>query len=139
MDFRGPRRQRRLQVELNVTSFVDIIFNLLVFFILSTSFTTGANSNGLVVELPAATTTDQAIAERDLVVALTRDGQTVVRGRSIGLDELGPLLDAWRVQSPAGLVIVQADGDVPHSRVVEAMDRVKARGVSRVVIATRGQ
>jgi biopolymer transport protein ExbD len=138
MDFRGPRKTRRLQVELNVTSFVDIIFNLLVFFILSTSFTTGASSNGLVVELPAASTADQEVAPRDLVVALTAAGQTVVQNRAVSVDELAPLLDAWKKDSPSGMVIVQADGEVPHARVVEVMDRVKAQGIARVLIATQG-
>lgn len=138
MDFRGgQRKKRRLEVELNVVSFIDIIFNLLVFFILSTSFTTGAASSGLVVDLPAAATAEQEVQSRDLVVALTRDGLTVVRNRSIAVDELPPLLEEWKKEGQ-GFVIVQADAEVPHGRVVEVMDKVKATGIARVVIAAQG-
>ena len=137
MDFRG-KKHRRMNIELNVTSFVDIIFNLLVFFILSTSFTTGATSAGLVVQLPAAAHADQKIAAADLVVALTREGLTVVNGRSISIDELTPLLSDWRKQAPDGMVIVQADAEVQHGRVVEVMDKVRSLGIARVVIATQG-
>lgn len=143
MDFRGgtARKKRRLEVELNVVSFIDIIFNLLVFFILSTSFTTGAASSGLVVDLPAAATADQKVRDRDLVIALTRDGLTVMRNRSVSVDEIQPLLKEWQGELGAaspGYVIVQADAEVPHGRVVEVMDKVKAQGISRVVIAAQG-
>lgn len=141
MDFRGGqgRRKRRLEVELNVVSFIDIIFNLLVFFILSTSFTTGATSAGLVVDLPAAASADQKVRERDLVVALTKEGLTIVRNRNIDVEELGALLKEWQSEADgAGFVIVQADSEVPHGRVVEVMDKVKAQGIARVVIAAQG-
>jgi biopolymer transport protein ExbD len=138
MDFRGDRKKRRMSIELNVTSFVDIIFNLLVFFILSTSFTTGATSAGLVVQLPNAASADAKIAERDLVVALTKEGQTVVHGHGIDVDQLPAILDEWKKASPNGMVIVQADSEVMHGRVVEVMDKVKSKGISRVVIAAQG-
>ena len=135
----GDRKRRRIAVELNVTSFVDIIFNLLVFFILSTSFTTGATSAGLVVELPAAASADTKIVERDLVVALTREGLTVVHGKQIDVaSELPDILDAWKKDSPTGMVIIQADSEVTHGRVVEVMDKVKLKGIGRVVIAAEG-
>ncbi|MBI1948857.1 MAG: biopolymer transporter ExbD [Deltaproteobacteria bacterium] len=140
MDFSGgTRRSRRLQVELNVTSFVDIIFNLLVFFILSTSFTTGATSAGLVVDLPAAASADQQVRERDVVVAMTTDGLIVVRGAAVAADALPALLEEWRKDNPTGWVIVQADAAVPHGRVVEVMDRVKSVGIARVLIAAQAQ
>lgn len=135
----GGRRSRRLQVELNVTSFVDIIFNLLVFFILSTSFTTGATSAGLVVDLPAAASADQQVRERDIVVAMTVDGLIVVRGAAVALDALPALLEEWKKEHVTGWVIVQADAAVPHGRVVEVMDRVKATGIARVLIAAQGR
>ncbi len=141
MDFRGGsgRRKRRLEVELNVVSFIDIIFNLLVFFILSTSFTTGATSAGLVVDLPAAASADQKVRDRDLVIALTKEGLTIVRNRNVDVSELQPLLKEWQTEEDGkGFVIVQADSEVPHGRVVEVMDKVKAQGIARVVIAAQG-
>ena len=128
-----------MKVELNVTSFIDIIFNLLVFFILSTSFTTGATSAGLVVDLPAAASADQQVRERDLVVAMTVDGQIVVRGASVSVDALPALLEEWKKESATGWVIVQADAAVPHGRVVEVMDRVKSVGIARLLIAAQGR
>ncbi len=140
MDFSGGgRKSRRIQVELNVTSFVDIIFNLLVFFILSTSFTTGASSAGLVVDLPAAASADQQVRERDLVVAMTTDGLIVVRGAAVAVEALPALFQEWRKDNPTGWLIVQADAAVPHGRVVEVMYQAKASGLARVLIAAQGR
>lgn len=127
-----------MQVELNVTSFIDIVFNLLVFFILSTSFTTGASSAGLVVDLPAAASADQQVRERDIVVAMTTDGLIVVRGASVALESLPALFQEWKKDNPTGWVIVQADAAVPHGRVVAVMDQVKSTGIARVLIAAQG-
>lgn len=137
MRFRTDRPSRRIPADINVTSFVDIIFNLLVFFILSTSFATGATSSGLVVELPAAAAADKTVDERDLVIVLLREGPLVVRGEPTSLDLIEGEVTRWKKDHPAGMVIVQADGEVPHGRVVEVMDKVKATGVARVVIATQ--
>jgi biopolymer transport protein ExbD len=134
----GGRKARRMQVELNVTSFIDIIFNLLVFFILSTSFTTGATSAGLVVDLPAAASADQPVRERDLVVAMTTEGLIVVRGAAVALEALPELFREWKQANPTGWVIVQADAAVPHGRVVAVMDRAKSAGIARVLIAAQG-
>lgn len=140
MDFRsGQKKHRRLQVELNVVSFIDIIFNLLVFFILSTSFTTGANSAGLVVQLPAAASADQKVQEKDLIIAMTKEGRTVLRNRDVDIEELPRLLAEWQAQGGGGFVIVQADAEVPHGRVVDVMDKIKAQGIGRVVIAAQGR
>ena len=137
MDFARPKK-RRMQIELNVTSFIDIIFNLLVFFILSTSFTTGATSAGLVVQLPAASSADAKIVEKDLVVALTKEGLMVVRNHTVTVDQLPDILDEWRKGAPTGMVIIQADSEVQHGRVVAVMDQVKKKGITRVVIAAQG-
>lgn len=127
-----------MQIELNVTSFIDIIFNLLVFFILSTSFTTGATSAGLVVQLPAASSADAKIVEKDIVVALTKEGLMVVRNHTITADQLPDILEEWKKTAPTGMVIIQADSQVQHGRVVEVMDKVKQKGINRVVIAAQG-
>jgi biopolymer transport protein ExbD len=134
--FSRDNKHRRMSVELNVTSFVDIIFNLLVFFILSTSFSTGATSAGLVVDLPAAAAPDRQVDTSDLVVALLKEGPIVVRGKQVALDLVESEVREWHQHTQNGMVILQADAEVPHGRVVELMDRVKASGVPRVVIAT---
>jgi biopolymer transport protein ExbD len=128
--------QRRQPAEINVTSLVDIIFNLLLFFMLTTSF---SQSAGLEVRLPSASTTDAEVRQRDLVVALTRDGHTVVEGKSLTAEQLAARIAELQKGDAGATVIVQADKDVAHGRVVEVLDAAKAAGLKSVAIATRGQ
>jgi biopolymer transport protein ExbD len=134
MKFGSGARARRSDADINVTSLVDVIFNLLLFFVLSTQF---SQSSGLAVELPRASSADAATTPQDLIVALTKDGQLVVNGRAVTKDDLDAELAAFQKAQPRGLVVVQADQDVPHGGVVDVIDRAKAKGLARVVIATQ--
>jgi len=137
MQFGSDRRSRRETADINVTSLVDVIFNLLIFFVLSTTF--NESGSGVVVELPAAKAADTDTGPSDLVVALTTDGLTIVQGKSLGPDSLAELFASFKQDAPGGVVVVQADAEVPHGRVVSVIDAAKAKGIARVVIATQGE
>lgn len=134
MRFGSGARTRRDVGTIDVTSLVDVVFNLLLFFVLTTQFTQSA---GLAVDLPRASSADAATTPQDLIVALTRDGEHVMNGRLVARDDLDAEFAAYAKASPRGLVVVQADQDVPHGGVVDVIDRAKANGLSRVVIATQ--
>ena len=127
---------RRQPAEINVTSLVDIIFNLLLFFMLTTSF---SQSSGLEVRLPSATAADAQVRPRDLVVALTADGHTVVEGQSLNPEELAAKIASLAERDEDATVIVQADREVPHGKVVGVLDAAKSAGLKSVAIATRGR
>lgn len=137
MRFSSPRAPRRELGDINVTSLVDIIFILLIFFLLTTSFST--ESAGLEVELPEASAADMKVTPSDLVVALTREGEILVRGEAVDTARLRELMREHKEQKSRGSVIVQADAEVPHGRVVEVVDMAKAEGVPKLGIATQGK
>ena len=136
MQFSNPRRSRRDLAEINVTSMIDVIFNLLIFFVLSTSFTEAGA--GVVVELPSAKAADSTTGAGDFVVVMTREGVTAVDGKALSITGLAAAFDAFKTAMPTGVVVVQADAEVPHGKVVEVIDTAKAHGLPRVVIATQG-
>ena len=131
----SSRSSHREPVEINVTSLVDIIFNLLLFFMLTTSFSETA---GIEVELPSATAADKNVDPNDLVIALLEDGATLVRGQSVTPDELDTMVKTLKETDASTTVVVQADGAVPHARVVEVIDLAKKHGLRSVSIATQG-
>ena len=133
MNFNRSSRRRDLP-EINVTSLVDIIFNLLVFFLLTTSF---SQSAGVEVQLPAAASADTTLTSRDLIVALTQDGRTVVQGRDVDKEGLEAAFKAHKDNPDAGAVVVQADEEVPHGNVVKVIDAAKKFGLTSIAIATR--
>ncbi len=132
MRFTSPR-SRREGDGINVTSLVDIIFNLLLFFMLTTSF---SESAGLEVRLPSADTSDLSPTTDDLVVVVTRAGDIVVKNQVLAVDELEGVLKAHAERSPKGTIILEADEKVPHGRVVEVVDAAKRVGARAVGIAT---
>lgn len=138
MRFSNPRGEARRDTgSINVTSLVDIIFILLIFFLLTTSFS--SESAGLEVDLPEASAADIQVTPGDLTVALTKEGEMLVRGEVVSLDELRQLMRDHKKAQKSATVIVQADAEVPHGRVVAVVDLAKAEGLPRLGIATQGQ
>ena len=113
---------------------IDTIFFLLVFFMIATLSMT--KQQGLPVNLPRAATAEREIRE-NVTLTLTKEGGLYYNKKGIPLGELSPRLKADLQENPKVLVIINADTDVLHGRVVEVMDEVKALGASRMAIATK--
>jgi biopolymer transport protein ExbD len=115
---------------LNLTPLIDIVFLLLVFFLLTTHF---IEEDGIGVRLPAAAS--MTTRDRDEVaVAITRDGELFVEGRMLPLagllEKLRPMLGADTT------VVIRGDRDVPLQTAVSVMEQAKQAGASRIVVAT---
>lgn len=137
MQFGSPSRAgRRTEVVIDITSLVDIVFQLVIFFVLTTTF---VSNPGIEVDLPRAKAHEIQHKTEEIVVALTSDGQIILHGKSINVEQLGAIFDATAEQSKATMVILQADQDVAHGRVVEVMDLAKEKGLERLAIATQAE
>jgi len=131
------RFKRRLKIErglLDITPLVDVIFLLLIFFMLSSSF---VFNPGIKVDLPE-TVSSENIRASDLVITITvhdiffRD-QTV----PLSMDGLKQRLNMAAGKDPKSRLIVKADANVPHGRVVKVMSLAWECGVRKMAIATR--
>lgn len=138
MNFRSGRR-RRTPVALDITPLIDIVFNLLIFFLITTTFVQNVQYPGIEVELPKASNAPTSTQGENVIVALTAEGRVVHEGRAMSLDELKERLEAHRRERPNALVIVQADKETEHGRVVEVMDTARAVGFSQLAIATEAE
>ena len=126
------RRIRRSRPGLDLTPLVDTVLNLLLFFMLSSSF---VFQPGIRVQLPEATPTAEE-PKQELVVVLTRDNRLYLNDDPVQIAQLGPRLrEGLRGRSEA-VVIVKADKEALHGRVVEVMDIAKSAGAVRLAIAT---
>ena len=133
------RRVRRLDPAINLTSLIDILFIVLVFLVLTTTF---REATQISIELPDARTgarlnTDPAGMVRVTVAA---DGSLYVSQRPVSLEELRDLFDAASASMAASAgdaqVLLQADERAAHGRVVEVMDLARSVGLSRLSIET---
>ena len=130
MRFGGPGRRKAL---INVTSLIDVVFLLLLFFVVTSTF---LERPGLDLSLPAASPTE--VARRDEVtVELDADGATWLDGERLEAANLeGGIADALAAAGTER-VVLEADERVPHGRVVEAMDAARRAGATGLVVATR--
>jgi biopolymer transport protein ExbD len=130
---RIPRKEQpRARIE--IIPMIDVIFFLLVFFMVSTLSMT--INRGLPVNLPTAASSQKDLRE-NLNLTLTQDGTIFLNKEPIALQDLGPRVKTALAAEPELMVILNADGDVRHQAVVEAMDELRLAGVARLAIAVK--
>ena len=133
MTMRVPR-QEQPKARIEIIPMIDVIFFLLVFFMVSTLSMT--INRGLPVNLPTAATSQKDLRE-SLNLTLTQDGEMFLNKEPIALQDLRLRVRTALAGEPELMVIINADGDVRHSAVVEAMDELRLTGIARLAIAVR--
>ena len=130
MKFRLHRRPVALP---NLLPLIDVVLLLLIFFMISSKFVV---QPGIRVNLPKSTIAERRERE-DVTLILTREKALYLNDRRVTVPELwGRLVDMYRRQ-PDFMLVIKADRQVPHGRVVEVLDIAKQAGVRRLAIATR--
>jgi biopolymer transport protein ExbD len=121
--------------EINIVPMIDVIFSILAFFIISTLFLT--RSEGLPVNLPSAQTA-QPQQTKQINVTIEPDGDIFVDRQPIQLEGLKGSVTALIGQNQEGLVIINADKQVDHGRVVNVMDQIRqVQGAKLAIAATK--
>lgn len=140
MKFRD-RQQRKVRATLDLTPLVDVVFQLVLFFMLSSTFVV---QNSIPVQLPKAEGSTQ-LESRDVSVTLTAPpggvdglGAIYVDNREVtGMNELGAVLAARHDANPDIMVLIRADEGVPTGRTVEVLGVAYAAGIQKSLIAAR--
>ena len=124
---------RRPDPTIDVTPMIDIVFQLVLFFMVSTTF---VSAPGIEVELPKSSATAMVEDKLDINIWIAADGTVLVNDVPVTASSLANLLEKQAMRDESALVIIKADTGVSHGRVVLVMDQVKAAGLSRLAIAT---
>lgn len=122
----------KLLAQFNQTSLTDVILQLLIFFLLSSSFVI---TPGIKIQVPKAITGETG-SEQSLVITMTERGQVFLNANRITIQELGPRLSTLLRTGKDRIVIVRADRNTTLQSTVEVIDIAKAAGASRFLIAT---
>jgi biopolymer transport protein ExbD len=135
MNLRPERSDER--VDINLTPLIDVVFLLLIFFMVSTTFDRHAR---LKVELPEASAKkEQKQVDEPLVVSIDAEGNYFINDRQVVNTSLETLKTALR-KSVADrkdvALVLRADAKTPHQSVVRAMDAASQLGLTRLSIAT---
>lgn len=128
--------QDRESVEINLTPLIDIVFLLLIFFMVSTTFD---RQTKLKVQLPEASNESEQQLDASLVLAIDAKGKYYINDRQLVNTSLKTLKTA--LQKTIGddkdvAVVLRADAKTPHQSVVTAMDAALQLGLTRLSIAT---
>ena len=130
------RRKNRKQVEdsaLDLTPMMDIVFIMLIFFIVTTSF---VKETGVDINRPNAET-----AERDekgnILVAITQNNEIWIDKRRIDLKAVRANIERLKIEYPEGSVIIPADKESRSGLLVETMDQIRLAGVQNISIAAK--
>lgn len=128
-------RRRRLGAddaeasEVNLTPMLDVVFIMLIFFIVTTSF---IKESGVEITRPESSAASPR-PDAQVMVAITPEGAVWVDGRAVDLHRVGG--EVAGLVSDGGAVVIQADRDATTGLLIEVMDRIREAGVEQVAVA----
>ncbi len=124
--------RNRIGIKMDQTPMADVIFLLLIFFMLSSSF---VMQPGIKVKLPKAVTSESEI-EKTVVLTITEDRKIYLDKKLVDIDILGTKLSSTFKKKGVSVLVIKADRNVDFGIVVRAMDIAKLNGAEKIAVAT---
>jgi len=119
------------EAAVDMTPMLDIVFIMLIFFIVSTSFLKEA---GIEVDKPKASNSQKA-SKANIFVAINENGEIWMDRRQVDVERVAANIESMLAETPTDVVVIQADEEATHGVVVKVMDQIKAAGIDRITIA----
>ena len=132
---RRRRDRRDSDPEINLTPMIDMVFILLIFFLVASSFVKEA---GIEVNRPVAQTA-QTQGRGTIRIALSETGEIWMERRSIDIRAVRANVERMLAESPEASVVVLADETAHTGLLVQVMDQVRLAGVNDIAVAARQQ
>ena len=127
------RNKERDESTIDITPMLDIVFIMLIFFIVTTSF---VKETGVEVNRPNAAT-----AVRDergnILIAITANDEIWIDKRRVDLKAVRANIERLKIEYPGGSVIIQADKVSKSGLLVEVMDQIRLAGIQNISIAAK--
>ena len=133
MNFKRKGSNEDGEPALNLTSLIDVMFLLVIFFAVSTTFRV---YSGLSVNLPRANSERIAEDKKTMKAVLTQAGEIYLDNEEVARDDLFETLRRLQRKMKVSLFVLEADEDARHGQAVELMDAARQAGIPRLAIAT---
>lgn len=130
------KRDTREELDLNLTPLIDVVFLLLIFFMVSTTF---QKESEISLQLPKATDTETSTPDERIEIVINAAGRYFVNDQELVKSDVASLQNALYKVSGGQRDIpltIRADAQVPHQSVVTAMDAAGQLGMLKLTIAT---
>ncbi len=118
--------------EINLTPMLDIVFIMLIFFIVTTSF---VKESGIDVNRPSAQTAERK-ERANIIVAIKADGEVWIDKRVVDMRAVRANVSRLHAENPQGSVVIAADRETKTHVLVEVMDQIRLAGIYNASIAT---
>jgi len=129
----GFKRRTSAEPRVDLTPMIDVVFLLLIFFMISTTF---IERPGLNIDLPQSSAEQLQRQEQEVQIYLTADGQIFLQREPISLAVLNDKLTAFGTRAEKMTFLLMADKEALHGKVIELMDLAKIAGFGKLAIAT---
>ena len=117
----------------DMTPMLDVVFIMLIFFIVTTSF---VKESGIDVSRPSASTAKQK-DRANIMVAIRENGEIWIQKRQVDIRAVRANIERLHAESPEGSVVIQADKGSKTGMLVQVMDQVRLAGVMNISIAAK--
>ena len=132
--FRFRSQKKRHIPEINMTPMIDVVLQLVIFFVVTTTFI--SVESGAQVNLPSADFSRIEEA-KTITVTITENNSIYIDGALVDEKELAQVAVAEVRQNPQAMVVIEADKNVLHGKVVRVMDILRKSGAEKMAIATQ--
>lgn len=127
------RQKKRSDYLVDITPLVDVVFLMLIFFMVSTSFNV---SSSLKLELPSSNATTVQKENKQVTISINTDGQLYIQDEAVTDKDLRKRILNVSHGDPNIRVVLRADADAKHKRVVYVLDTLRGLDMVKVGIAT---
>ena len=124
-------QQEEEETEINITPMLDVVFIMLIFFIVTASF---VKESGIDVNKPSAQTST-AQEKANILIAIDAGGRIWIDRRQVDPRAVRANIERLHAENPQGTVVIQADEDARTGELVQVMDAARLAGVYDVAIA----
>lgn len=131
------KRNKHDDLDINITPLIDVVFLLLIFFMVTTTFN---RETRLLVNLPEANAEIAEALPQQIEILVSQDGNYMINGRALVNNRLETLMRGLELESGGDIslpVLLIADAEASHQSVVTAMDGIGQSGFNRLSIATQ--
>ena len=131
LNITAARRQRRQAVELNIAPLIDMVFILLIFFLVTTSF---VKETGVEINRPVAST---AVSKEktNILIGVTKGNRIFMEKREIDIRAVRANVERALAENPEGEVFIVADKESNTGIVIKVMDGCRIAGAKNVAVA----
>jgi biopolymer transport protein ExbD len=125
--------RKKQGVDLNMSPLIDMVFILLIFFLVTTSF---VKESALEVKRPIASQSQSESDLENMFVAIDKDGYIFIDNQLVDVRSVRSRMERWYAENPMGNVVIMSDTAARWGVSIEVLDEVRQVGIKNVVVTS---